>query len=101
MTQNRIPASVLFCCDHNSIRSPIAEGMMKKFYGRAAYVQSAGVKNDMEVDGFAIAVCDEAVLLDSIPGSSPLYNAITLGLVGLLATGLLLLGFGRWAADRR
>ena len=33
--------------------------MMKKFYGRAAYVQSAGVKNDMEVDGFAIAVCDE------------------------------------------
>lgn len=32
---------------------------MKKFYGRAAYVQSAGVKNDMEVDGFAIAVCEE------------------------------------------
>ncbi|WP_323715634.1 arsenate-mycothiol transferase ArsC [Paracoccus aminovorans] len=33
--------------------------MMKKFYGRSAYVQSAGVKNDMEIDGFAIAVCDE------------------------------------------
>ncbi len=32
---------------------------MKKFYGRSAYVQSAGVKNDMEIDGFAIAVCDE------------------------------------------
>lgn len=32
---------------------------MKKFYGHAAYVQSAGVKNDMDVDGFAIAVCDE------------------------------------------
>lgn len=32
---------------------------MKKFYGRAAYVQSAGVKNDMHVDGFAIAVCKE------------------------------------------
>ncbi|SDI13153.1 Protein-tyrosine-phosphatase [Paracoccus denitrificans] len=32
---------------------------MKKFYGRAAYVQSAGVKNDMEIDGFAIAVCKE------------------------------------------
>lgn len=54
-----IPSSVLFCCDHNAIRSPMAEGIMKKFYGRAAYVQSAGVKNDMEVDGFAIAVCDE------------------------------------------
>ena len=32
---------------------------MKKLYGRAAYVQSAGVKNDMEIDGFAIAVCQE------------------------------------------
>ncbi|WJS86438.1 low molecular weight phosphatase family protein [Paracoccus sp. TOH] len=37
----------------------MAEGMMKKFYGRAAYVQSAGVRNDMEIDGFAIAVCKE------------------------------------------
>lgn len=32
---------------------------MKKFYGHAAYVQSAGVKNDQEIDGFAIAVCNE------------------------------------------
>ena len=32
---------------------------MKQFYGRAAYVQSAGVRSDMEVDGFAIAVCAE------------------------------------------
>ena len=54
-----IPNSVLFCCDHNAIRSPMAEGMMKKFYARQAYVQSAGVHNDMEIDGFAIAVCHE------------------------------------------
>ena len=53
------PGSVLFCCDHNAIRSPMAEGMMKKLYGRRAYVQSAGVHNDMEIDGFAIAVCQE------------------------------------------
>ncbi|WP_299359032.1 low molecular weight phosphatase family protein [uncultured Paracoccus sp.] len=53
------PGSVLFCCDHNSIRSPMAEGMMKQFYGRRAYVQSAGIRNDMEIDGFAVAVCDE------------------------------------------
>lgn len=59
MAQNKIPSSILFCCDHNAIRSPMAEGMMKKFYGHAAYVQSAGVRNDMEVDGFAISVCDE------------------------------------------
>lgn len=32
---------------------------MKQFYGRSAYVQSAGVKNDLEIDGFAVAVCQE------------------------------------------
>lgn len=32
---------------------------MKKFYGQRAYVQSAGAKNDMEIDGFSIAVCAE------------------------------------------
>jgi arsenate reductase len=55
----KLPASVLFCCDHNAVRSPMAEGLMKKLYGQRAYVQSAGVKNDMEIDGFAIAVCAE------------------------------------------
>jgi len=32
---------------------------MKKFYGTAVYVQSAGVHNDMEIDGFSVAVCAE------------------------------------------
>ena len=32
---------------------------MKKFYGQTVFVQSAGVKNDMEIDGFSIAVCQE------------------------------------------
>ncbi|WP_413721112.1 low molecular weight phosphatase family protein [Silicimonas sp. MF1-12-2] len=54
-----LPQSVLFCCDHNAVRSPMAEGMMKKFYGTETYVQSAGVKGDMEIDGFSIAVCQE------------------------------------------
>jgi len=53
------PQSVLFCCDHNAVRSPIAEGMMKKFYGQRAYVQSAGVHNDLEIDGFAVAASAE------------------------------------------
>jgi len=54
-----LPSSVLFCCDHNAVRSPMAEGLMKKFFGQDAYVQSAGVRNDLEIDGFAIAVCAE------------------------------------------
>jgi len=54
-----LPGSVLFCCDHNAVRSPMAEGIMKKFYGAETYVQSVGVMNDQEIDGFAIAVCAE------------------------------------------
>jgi len=54
-----LPQSVLFCCDHNAVRSPMAEGIMKKYYGIDTYVQSVGVSNDMEIDGFAIAVCQE------------------------------------------
>ena len=56
---SRLPQSVLFCCDHNAVRSPMAEGLMKKFYGHETYVQSAGVLADMDVDGFAISVCSE------------------------------------------
>ena len=61
----RFPSSVLFCCDHNSVRSPIAEGLMKKLYGQRAYVQSAGVRNDREIDGFSVAVsAEDGVELD-------------------------------------
>lgn len=53
------PSSVLFCCDHNSIRSPMAEGLLKQHVGTSIFVQSAGVKGDMDIDGFTIAVCRE------------------------------------------
>ena len=53
------PNSILFCCDHNAVRSPMAEALMKKFYGQRAYIQSAGVKNDLEIDGFSVTVCRE------------------------------------------
>ena len=55
----QLPQSVLFCCDHNAVRSPMAEGIMKQFYGTDTYVQSVGDKNDLEIDGFSIAVCQE------------------------------------------
>ncbi len=32
---------------------------MKKFYGHQCYVQSAGVKHELEIDGFAVAVSAE------------------------------------------
>lgn len=55
----RLPGSVLFCCDHNSVRSPIAEGYLKSLLGTRIFVQSAGVFSDREVDGFAVAVAAE------------------------------------------
>ena len=51
--------SVLFGCDHNAVRSPMAEGIFKKLYGNSVFVQSAGVKHDIEIDSFAVAVCKE------------------------------------------
>lgn len=54
-----LPQSVLFCCDHNAVRSPMAEGIMKMLYGTQCYIQSVGVKNDLEIDGFAVTVCAE------------------------------------------
>ena len=32
---------------------------MKKLYGTGTYVQSVGVINDLEIDGFSISVCEE------------------------------------------
>ena len=37
----------------------MAEGLMKQYYGQDVYVQSAGVYNDLEIDGFAVAACQE------------------------------------------
>ena len=54
-----LPQSILFCCDHNSVRSPMAEGIAKKLFGTEVYLQSAGVKSDLDIDGFAVAVCEE------------------------------------------
>ena len=59
MMSNSLPQSILFCCDHNAVRSPMAEGIMKKLFGTDTYVQSVGVINDLEIDGFSIAVCEE------------------------------------------
>jgi len=54
-----LPGSVLFCCDHNAVRSPLAEGLMKKLHGRNVFVQSAGAYHDLKVDPFMVAVARE------------------------------------------
>jgi len=53
-----LPAAVLFACTMNSVRSPMAEAIMKHLHGHRIYVDSAGVRA-RDIDGFAIAVMDE------------------------------------------
>ena len=55
---NGLPASVLFACSENSVRSPMAEGLAKRLYGRASFIDSVGVRAK-EVDGFVAAALDE------------------------------------------
>ena len=54
----RLPEAVLFACTRNSIRSPMAEALLKHFHGARIYVQSVGVRPG-EVNPFAVAVMDE------------------------------------------
>ncbi|MBK1696110.1 arsenate reductase ArsC [Rhodovibrio salinarum] len=53
-----LPDSVLFSCTHNSVRSAMAEGLLKHLLGHRLYVDSAGVREG-EINGFVIAVMDE------------------------------------------
>ena len=53
-----IPSAVLFACTMNSVRSPMAEGILKYLHGARIYVDSVGV-HELDVDGFAVAVMDE------------------------------------------
>jgi protein-tyrosine-phosphatase len=52
------PASVLFACGRNAVRSPIAEALTKRLYGHRVYVDSVGVRPG-KLDPFAVAVMQE------------------------------------------
>ncbi|QDO96729.1 arsenate reductase ArsC [Ferrovibrio terrae] len=55
---SRLPGSVLFCCTMNSVRSPMAEGILKALYPKQVFVDSAGVRKE-KVDPLAVEVMDE------------------------------------------
>jgi protein-tyrosine-phosphatase len=54
----RRPQSVLFACGLNSVRSPMAAGLLRQMLGSALYVGSAGVRKG-ELDRFAAAAMEE------------------------------------------
>lgn len=53
-----LPSAVLFCCTWNSVRSPIAEALLKHFHGRRVFVDSVGVREG-DLDPFAVTVMEE------------------------------------------
>lgn len=53
-----LPSAVLFACNMNSIRSPMAEGLLKSLHGERIYVDSVGVRK-ADINGFSVTVMDE------------------------------------------
>ena len=53
-----LPGAVLFACSHNSVRSPMGEGLLKHLLGHKVYVDSVGVR-PQEIDPFVIEVMEE------------------------------------------
>jgi len=53
-----LPGAVLFACNRNAVRSPMAAAILKHLAGNRVYVGSAGVRPG-EPDPFAVAVMDE------------------------------------------
>ncbi len=58
-----LPAAVLFACNYNRVRSPMAEGLMKRLFGAQVYVDSVGLRADSGqtwADPFMAAAMDDA-----------------------------------------
>jgi protein-tyrosine-phosphatase len=54
-----LPQAILFACNMNAIRSPMAAGLMQRRFGRRVWIESCGVRSARELDPFASAVMDE------------------------------------------
>jgi protein-tyrosine-phosphatase len=58
LISSELPGAVLFACNMNAIRSPMASALMRYLTNRRVYAKSAGVRMG-ENDPFAVAVMDE------------------------------------------
>lgn len=59
MEEGGLPRAVLFACTLNSIRSPMAEGLMQLRFGPMVRVESVGVRAAEATDPLAVEVMDE------------------------------------------
>ena len=55
------PGAVLFACGLNRVRSPMAAGLMRRLHGARVFVDSCGLRADVDAlaDPFMLAVMDE------------------------------------------
>jgi protein-tyrosine-phosphatase len=64
---DRLPDAVLFCCNFNRVRSPMAEALLKELVGDRLFVDSCGLKrhqrdpdeDELEIDPLAAEVMIE------------------------------------------
>ena len=56
---SRLPASVLYVCSMNRVRSPMAAGLTRKLYGDAFPAESSGLRASDEVDPMAAVAMQE------------------------------------------
>jgi len=56
-----MPGAILFACNLNRVRSPMAAGLMRRLFGAGVYVDSCGLRPDpnRELDPFLLASMDE------------------------------------------
>lgn len=54
----RVPSAVLFACNANAVRSPMAAALFREAHGRRAFVESVGIEPG-EPDPFVAVVLDE------------------------------------------
>jgi len=59
MAAQLTPGAILFACNLNRVRSPMAEGLVKLLYGTGIYVDSCGLRPTGDFDPFAVQVMRE------------------------------------------
>jgi protein-tyrosine-phosphatase len=59
MGEGARPKAVLFACNLNRVRSPMAEALLKRRFGAGLVVESCGLRPPDEIDPFVVAVMDE------------------------------------------
>lgn len=60
----RIPGAVLFACNFNRVRSPMAEGLLKRLLGDRVFVDSCGLKLDRTAEEGGVDPFVEAVMAE-------------------------------------